>query len=48
MLIFVEDLNAKKGRNKIGKEKQMFQNGKLFTDFCAFSEHTMRGTIFPH
>lgn len=56
MLIVMGDLNAKVGRDNTGRERQMGQNGlgnmnengELLTDFCAFNELTIGGTLFPH
>jgi len=54
--IVMGDLNAKVGDDN--KDKELFmgkhgvgvcnENGELFTDFCAFNDLVIGGTIFPH
>ena len=54
--ILMGDLNAKVGENNTDKELIMGkhdvgtinENGELVTDFCAFNDLVIGGTIFPH
>lgn len=56
MLILVGDLNARVGSDNTGREKEIGrncleminENGKILTDFSAFNELTIRGTLLPH
>jgi hypothetical protein len=56
MKIVMGDLNAKVGADNINRELMMDrhgsgeqnENGKLFTEFCAFNDLVIGGTIFPH
>ena len=54
--ILMGDMNAKIGKENLGKEHvmgkealgNMNENGELFTDFCAFNDLVIGGSIFPH
>ena len=56
MKIVMGDLNAKIGSDNKGKEITMGkealgimnENGELFSDFCAFNDLVIGGSIFPH
>lgn len=54
-VILMGNLNAKIGKDNIGKEKVMGrhgdgimnENGELFSDTCAFNSLVIGGSIFP-
>jgi hypothetical protein len=54
--ILMGDFNAQIGSDNLGKDlimgKQalgvMNENGELFSDFCAFNDSVIAGSIFPH
>ena len=54
--IVMGDMNAKIGADNSGKEDimgkqalgEMNENGEIFTDFCAFNNLVIGGSIFPH
>ncbi|WP_353806118.1 endonuclease/exonuclease/phosphatase family protein, partial [Acinetobacter baumannii] len=54
--ILMGDMNAKIGKNNTGKDSvmgrdalgDMIENGELLTDFCAFNDLVIGGSIFPH
>ncbi|XP_073668649.1 uncharacterized protein [Paramisgurnus dabryanus] len=54
--ILMGDLNAKIGKDNLGKELimgtqalgEMNENGELFTDFCAFNDLVIGGSVFQH
>lgn len=54
--ILMGDFNAKIGKNNIGKETimgtqalgEMNENGELFSDFCAFNDLVIGGSVFQH
>ena len=54
--ILMGDLNAKVGSDNTNKEfimgkhgiGEQNENGEFFTDFCAFNDLVIGGTIFPH
>ncbi|KAL9954105.1 hypothetical protein ACROYT_G041600 [Oculina patagonica] len=54
--ILLGDFNAKIGPDNTGKERVMgchglgcmSENGERFTDFCAFNDLVIGGSIFPH
>ncbi|XP_068712999.1 craniofacial development protein 2-like [Montipora foliosa] len=56
VLMVIGDLNAKVGRDNIGREDhmgkhgsgEMNENGELFADFCGLNGLVIAGTIFPH
>lgn len=56
VLMVIGDLNAKVGRDTIGREDhmgkhccgEMNENGELFADFCGLNGLVIASTIFPH
>ena len=54
--ILMGDLNAKIGKENLGKELimgtealgEINENGELFTDFCAFNDLVIGGSVFKH
>ena len=56
VLMVIGDLNAKVGRDNIGREDhmgkhgsgEMNENDELFADFCGLNGLVIAGTIFPH
>ncbi|XP_052284462.1 uncharacterized protein LOC127880951 [Dreissena polymorpha] len=56
MKIVIGDLNAKVGDDNTDREHIMgrhgvgtcYENGELFTDFCAFNDLVIGGNIYPH
>ncbi|CAG2254859.1 unnamed protein product [Mytilus edulis] len=50
------DLNAKVGKDRTGREREMGpngigemnENGEIFADFCAVNSLVIGGTLFPH
>ena len=56
IMLVMGDFNAKIGKDNIGKETimgthamgTMNENGELFTDFCAFNDLVIGGSIFQH
>ena len=54
--ILMGDMNAKIGTDNSGKELimgtealgNMNENGEMFTDFCAFNDLVIGGSVYPH
>ncbi|CAG2197112.1 Craniofacial development protein 2 [Mytilus edulis] len=56
ILMILGDLNAKVGKDRTGREREMGpngigemnENGEIFADFCAVNSLVIGGTLFPH
>ncbi|CAG2254452.1 Craniofacial development protein 2 [Mytilus edulis] len=56
ILMIIGDLNAKVGKDRTGREREMGpngigemnENGEIFADFCAVNSLVIGGTLFPH
>ena len=56
ILMLLGDLNAKVGKDRTGREREMGpngigemnENGEIFADFCAVNSLVIGGTLFPH
>ncbi|XP_063411298.1 craniofacial development protein 2-like [Mytilus trossulus] len=56
ILMLLGDLNAKVGKDRTGREREMGpngigemnENGEIFADFCAVNSLVICGTLFPH
>ncbi|CAG2214705.1 Craniofacial development protein 2 [Mytilus edulis] len=56
ILMIIGDLNAKVGKDRTGREREMGpngigemnENGEIFADFCAVNSLVIIGTLFPH